>query len=69
MGYCVNHPDRETSYHCMKYDIYMCEECLECRDPDIYCKFRSSCPIYFITKRKGNLDAPPDAKQVKKASA
>jgi tRNA-Thr(GGU) m(6)t(6)A37 methyltransferase TsaA len=29
---------------------------MECRDPDIYCKFRSSCPIHFITKRKGNLD-------------
>jgi hypothetical protein len=63
MGYCVNHPDRETSYQCMKYEIYMCEECLECRDPDIYCKFRSSCPIYFITKHKGGLDAEPDAKE------
>ena len=53
---CVNHPDRETSYVCMKHEIYMCEDCMECRDPDIYCKFRSSCPIHFITKRKGNLD-------------
>ena len=53
---CVNHLDRETSYVCMKHDIYMCEECLECRDPEIYCKFRSSCPIHFITTRKGNLD-------------
>ena len=63
MGYCVNHPDRETSYKCMKYEIYMCEECLECRDPDIYCKFRSSCPNYFITKRKGGLDAESDVKE------
>ena len=51
MGKCINHPDRETSYICMKHNIYLCEECLECRDPDIYCKFRSSCPIYFITKK------------------
>lgn len=51
MGKCINHPDRETNYICMKHNIYLCEECLECPDPDIYCKFRSSCPIYFITKK------------------
>ncbi|NOX34578.1 MAG: hypothetical protein GXP56_12750 [Deltaproteobacteria bacterium] len=51
MGKCINHPDRETSYNCMKHNVYLCRECLECRDPDIYCKFRPSCPIYFITKK------------------
>ncbi|MCK4767804.1 MAG: DUF4445 domain-containing protein, partial [Desulfobacula sp.] len=51
MGKCVNHPDRETGYICMKHNIYLCEDCLECRDPDIYCKFRPSCPIHFITKK------------------
>ena len=51
MGKCINHPDRETSYICMKHNIYLCEDCLECRDPEIYCKFRPSCPIYFITKK------------------
>lgn len=51
MGKCINHPDRETSYICMKHNIYLCEECLECKDPDIYCKFRPSCPIHFITKK------------------
>ena len=56
MGDCLNHPDRKTSYECMKYKISMCEECLDCRDPEIYCKFRESCPIHFITKRKGRLD-------------
>jgi len=52
MGKCVNHPDRETSYMCMKHGIYLCEDCLKCRDPEIYCKFRSSCPIWFMEKRK-----------------
>jgi uncharacterized 2Fe-2S/4Fe-4S cluster protein (DUF4445 family) len=52
MGKCVNHPDRETSYMCTKHGIYLCEECLECRDPDIYCKFRSACPIWYEHKRK-----------------
>lgn len=33
---------------------------MECRDPDIYCKFRPSCPIYFITKKGFTTsDAPP----------
>jgi uncharacterized 2Fe-2S/4Fe-4S cluster protein (DUF4445 family) len=56
MGYCTSHPDRETSYLCMKHNTYMCEECLHCRDPEIYCKFRPSCPIWFLTKRKAGLD-------------
>ena len=51
MGRCIRHPDRETGYICMKHSIYLCEDCLECRDPDIYCKFRPSCPIHFITKK------------------
>ena len=35
----------------MKHNYYLCEECLECRDPDIYCKFRPSCLIYFLSKK------------------
>ncbi len=61
MGKCANHPDRETSYMCMKHDKYMCEECLECPDPEIHCKFRSSCPVWFMDKRGGkNIDDIPD---------
>lgn len=56
MGYCINHPEIETSYLCMKHNIYLCEQCLECRDPDIYCKFRPSCPIHFITKKGFDSD-------------
>jgi uncharacterized 2Fe-2S/4Fe-4S cluster protein (DUF4445 family) len=51
MGKCVNHPDRETNYLCMKHNVYMCEECIKCRDPEIYCKHRSSCPISFLSKK------------------
>jgi ferredoxin len=57
MGKCINHPDRETPYSCMKHQIYLCEECLECRDPNVYCKFRPSCPIWFMDKRKKGWDA------------
>ena len=52
MGTCTNHPDRETSYMCSKHGVYMCEECLACRDPEIYCKFREACPIWYEHKRK-----------------
>ena len=42
----------------MKHDIYLCEDCLECRDPELYCKFRSACPIHFMSK-KGFKDPVP----------
>jgi hypothetical protein len=51
MHRCVNHPDRETPYECSKHKIAMCADCLDCRDPDIYCKFRESCTIWFLTKK------------------
>lgn len=56
MGKCINHPDRETQYTCMKHRIYLCKECLRCKDPKIYCKYRSSCPIWFLSKRQNGLD-------------
>ena len=56
MGTCINHPDRETPYICMKHQIYLCEACLECRDPKIYCKYRSACPIWFMSKRKAGWE-------------
>jgi hypothetical protein len=52
MGKCINHPERETSYVCMKHQIYLCESCLTCRDPELYCKHRQSCPIWFIYKEE-----------------
>ena len=52
MGKCINHPDRETPYLCMKHQIYLCEECLHCKDPNVYCKHRPGCPIWFMSKRQ-----------------
>jgi hypothetical protein len=66
MGKCRNHPDRETSYLCSKYTIYMCEECFKCSDPEIYCKFRSSCPIWFVDRRKAGLDEDEQPEEVTK---
>jgi len=50
MGHCVHHPDIETSYVCLKHNAYLCEKCLKCKDPEIYCKFRTACPIHFMDK-------------------
>ncbi len=63
MGKCANHPDRETSFLCSKCNIYMCEECQKCRDPEIFCKFRSSCPIWFIDKRQKDWDRETRAEE------
>lgn len=57
MEKCIHHPDRETSYLCMKHQVYLCEECLHCMDPKLYCKHRPSCPIWFMSKRKESWDA------------
>ncbi|ACL02784.1 hypothetical protein [Desulfatibacillum aliphaticivorans] len=60
MGKCTNHPDRETSYMCMKNGTYLCEDCLKCMSPNVHCKFRPSCPIWFMDK-KGGKDIDTDA--------
>jgi hypothetical protein len=41
---------------CMKYNICLCDERLEGRDPNIYCKYRSSCPVWFMQKRQDGWD-------------
>ena len=63
MGKCANHPDRETSFLCLNCNIYMCEECQKCLDPEIFCKFRSSCPIWFINKRQKDWDRETRAEE------
>ena len=36
MDKCVNHPETETPFECLKYNVCLCVECLSCRDPEIY---------------------------------
>jgi uncharacterized 2Fe-2S/4Fe-4S cluster protein (DUF4445 family) len=67
MGKCRNHPERETSYLCSKHNVYMCEECLKCNDPELYCKFRSACPIWFMERRKARWEKEKhDEERIKK---
>jgi hypothetical protein len=56
---CINHAARETRFRCMKHEIFLCQECLHCQDAEIYCKFRTSCPIWFLQK-KNNKDMMGD---------
>lgn len=56
MGKCTNHPERETPYLCQKHQQFLCEECLYCKDPELYCKFRSACPIWFIHKERARQE-------------
>lgn len=63
MGTCKNHPDRDASYVCVKHDYHLCSECLHCKDPEIYCKFRTSCVIYFLTEKGGSAIDRNDAAQ------
>ncbi len=67
MGRCVNHPERETNYKCMKHDVYLCDECLECREPELYCKYREECPIWFLSKGSKKLDEQTSAPEIQES--
>ncbi len=47
---CPNHPELPAKFWCEKFDVYMCEKCLECRAPDLHCKHRQQCLIWELTK-------------------
>jgi len=56
---CRNHPDREAVGICQKHETGFCQEgcecfnidhCCECVDPKLYCKFRTQCIIWEISK-------------------
>ena len=55
MGKCTCHPEIETRFQCLKHGVWLCDECFRCRDPELYCKHRSACPIWFIEKRQRRL--------------
>jgi hypothetical protein len=50
-------PGRQT-YRCLKFQTEMCAACLKCKDPELYCKFRSACLIHFMEKeqQRGDID-------------
>ncbi len=58
MEKCINHPDTETRFLCQKYNQYMCEKCMTCKDPKIYCKYKTACPIRFMEQNNMDNDTP-----------
>jgi hypothetical protein len=47
---CYKHPDRQSVNYCSKYARYVCDECMTCADPTLYCKFRTMCVIHELEK-------------------
>ncbi len=47
---CFRHKEETGKYYCAKYGRYLCEDCLACQDPTIYCKFRKMCMIWEIIR-------------------
>ncbi len=52
MSCCPDQAADQKRYKCEKHQIYMCDHCLKCRDPELYCKFRPSCMIHFLEKEQ-----------------
>jgi len=51
MEKCIHHPEREAEYRCQKHQIHLCDGCRACPDPQLYCKFREGCIIWFMEKK------------------
>jgi hypothetical protein len=43
------------SIMCMKHKKYQDTDKMGCNDPEIYCKFRPACPIWFMTRKMKNM--------------
>jgi hypothetical protein len=53
---CGTHQDAESVIQCQKHQVGYCQECfdngLSCRDPQLYCKFRQQCVIWFQSRER-----------------
>jgi hypothetical protein len=49
---CRNAEEERQTYRCEKHGMDMCAACLRCKDPELYCKFRSACMIHFLEKER-----------------
>ncbi len=47
-----NTNENEITYTCSKYGLRMHPSTASCKDPKLYCKFRSSCLIHFLEKER-----------------
>ena len=49
---CANHPEKAGRYFCSKYRRYLCEDCLSCQDAALYCKSRTMCVIWEVSRHE-----------------
>ncbi|MFC1669360.1 hypothetical protein ACFL20_03155 [Spirochaetota bacterium] len=62
---CKNHSDKEAISICQKFNFGFCKTCCEevnvedleavscyCSSPNVHCKFRDQCIIYFNARKK-----------------
>ena len=63
---CKKHPDREAIAICQKHQAGFCRECCECRDslyccncvdPKLYCRFRTQCLVWELSRERRKLAA------------
>ncbi len=63
---CKNHPGRDAIAICQKHEVGFCRECCECfhfdsccdcLDPRLYCKFRTGCVIWEVSRERRRKDA------------
>jgi hypothetical protein len=52
MSCCPENGEEQGRYKCEKHQTYMCEGCLKCKDPELYCKYRPSCMIHYLEKHR-----------------
>lgn len=51
---------------CLKFNEKMKAEGAYCRHPDDYCKYRTSCIIFFMEKENRKAGNSPPAKEIEK---
>jgi len=54
---CPLHPEKKIIARCEKFGKSYCKKCLEqglahCPSPEMHCKFRASCLVWFLTHSK-----------------
>ena len=66
---CRIHPEREALAVCQKHEAGFCrdcceclniDQCCECLDPKLYCKFRSQCIIWEMSRDRRKKDVEPN---------
>jgi hypothetical protein len=52
MSCCPNDAGSGARFDCQKHRIQMAAAGARCKDPELYCKFRSACLIHFLERER-----------------